>query len=345
VAAYVSACLLSVPSSACLANAPQPADCELIAVKELHRFDRAPAITGGKVLFSPDGKLLISREKEAILVRESTSGKEINRIKCESQWGGLAMPAGPDYIFRVSSGKIVRNKLPSGDQEELAAYEKAFHGFVPGGKQFLRDVKGELHVCDIETGQSKRSFRVSKTSAGLGLSRFSPDGKYFANVRNVESGDIKFTVKVWKFESGELVSRLVAHTGTIDDIAYSPSNRELASAANDDTVRIWDIKSGNVIRTIKLPGGGHSVAYSPNGKWLAVGTVARRKGQISIFDPKSGEELLSWQAEIDGARQLVFHPDGKLLASAGERFIQVWELSEKKKADASKDKPTPKENR
>jgi WD40 repeat protein len=62
---------------------------------------------------------------------------------------------------------------------------------------------------------------------------------------------------------------------------FSPDGTLLASGSNEGTVKIWDVATGNLLRTLE----GHSsliesVAFSPDGNLLAAGGFA---GRISIW--------------------------------------------------------------
>jgi WD40 repeat protein len=53
-------------------------------------------------------------------------------------------------------------------------------------------------------------------------------------------------------------------------VAYSPDGTRLASGSGDDTVKVWDARSGTEVLTLR----GHtdyvlSVAYSPGGSRIA----------------------------------------------------------------------------
>jgi len=92
------------------------------------------------------------------------------------------------------------------------------------------------------------------------------------------------------------------------------------------TVMLWDVASGK--RTLILqkfnPHGreedincAYSVAFSPDGKTLAVGTL---RG-IKFWDVKTGESLGDVNRPQGTVWAVAFSPDGKLIASAGSKGV------------------------
>ena len=60
------------------------------------------------------------------------------------------------------------------------------------------------------------------------------------------------------------------HTSHVSSLAFSPTGEILASGGVDTTVRLWDVRTGELVRTLV----GHTdrvmyLAYSPDGKTLA----------------------------------------------------------------------------
>jgi len=82
----------------------------------------------------------------------------------------------------------------------------------------------------------------------------------------------------------------------------------LASASNDNTIKLWDQRTGQELLTLK----GHirfvsSVAFSPDGKRLASASGGSR---IKLWDAATGQELLTLMKE--GCGSVVFSPDGSV---------------------------------
>ena len=65
----------------------------------------------------------------------------------------------------------------------------------------------------------------------------SPDGK------NIVSGSIDKTIKVWDFKTGECLNTLEGHTSSINSIAISPDGKYIVSGSDDGIIKIWDFKT------------------------------------------------------------------------------------------------------
>lgn len=64
---------------------------------------------------------------------------------------------------------------------------------------------------------------------------------------------------------------LDGHTQYISCVAFSPDGNTLASGSLDNTIRLWDVATGESTATLKAAHRGvTSVAFSPHGKTLAL---------------------------------------------------------------------------
>src|SRR5437588_8515914 len=78
---------------------------------------------------------------------------------------------------------------------------------------------------------------------------------------------------------GEPILRIETgmHTGPINGIAVDRDERYLVTGSEDETVRVWDLHTGDLLRTLRVPIGPgdegkiNAVAISPDGKIVAAG--------------------------------------------------------------------------
>jgi WD40 repeat protein/tRNA A-37 threonylcarbamoyl transferase component Bud32 len=131
----------------------------------------------------------------------------------------------------------------------------------------------------------------------------------------------------------ELVAVLAGkdgHTSPLNGVAISPDGKWLASAANGDAIKLWDLARGALRHT--LAGRANflwDVAFSPDGS-LVAGTTDRT---VKLWDSAGGKERLTLTADSQVVR-IAFAPDGKTLASVSEAGPQgtimttviLWDL-------------------
>ncbi|PJF31756.1 MAG: hypothetical protein CUN51_02100 [Candidatus Thermofonsia Clade 1 bacterium] len=62
-------------------------------------------------------------------------------------------------------------------------------------------------------------------------------------------------------------------TGSVRSVAWLPDGRTLALGAEDNTIRLWDARMGQLLRLLEGHAiSGRSVAWSPDGRYLASGS-------------------------------------------------------------------------
>jgi len=62
-----------------------------------------------------------------------------------------------------------------------------------------------------------------------------PDGK------QIVSGSVDDTVRVWDLASGQLVRTLTGHTNIVEAVAVTPDGKQIVSGSADHTVRVWNL--------------------------------------------------------------------------------------------------------
>ena len=97
----------------------------------------------------------------------------------------------------------------------------------------------------------------------------------------------------------------------------------LASASWDQTVRLWNVNTGRLQRTLtEHTNEVLSVAFSPDGQTLA---SADWDGIIVLWDPNNGKIKRTLSGHAGGVASVAFSPDGHILASgSADRTIRLW---------------------
>jgi WD40 repeat protein len=107
--------------------------------------------------------------------------------------------------------------------------------------------------------------------------------------------------------------------------AFAPDGKTLAAAQVDHTVRLWDIESGKLRRTLA----GHkdrigSLAWSPDSGAVAAGS---RDGTVRLWDAATGAprpHVLETK-QANGVTALAWSPNGRTLAGGGVGPVQWWD--------------------
>lgn len=143
----------------------------------------------------------------------------------------------------------------------------------------------------------------------------SPDGRWLAS-----SGEDAMLL-LWDAQRGELVHTLRPFQdysiNTVRGMAFSPDSRQLFSAAyNESQVEVWDVESGQVVRTLPGVEDAEALVISPDGRMLAVASMER----VLLVDVESGAVQYSlpdpsFPLPLEQVFSLAFSPDGSVLAT------------------------------
>ena len=100
----------------------------------------------------------------------------------------------------------------------------------------------------------------------------------------------------------------------------------LASGAEDNAIKLWDISTRETIATLEgHTGGVLSVSFSPDGMILASGS---EDNTVRLWDVSTRETIATLEGHTHGVYSLSFSPDGTMLASGpGNHIVKLWDVA------------------
>jgi eukaryotic-like serine/threonine-protein kinase len=178
-----------------------------------------------------------------------------------------------------------------------------------------------VRIWDVSTGSLLTTLRGHRDM--VRAVAFSPDGRLLATAGGYKGLVEKdWNIRVWDVESSTCVAVLEGHTDVVQALAFSPDGRTLVSASYDQTLRLWDMRNGQLLQSERCADHLVALAFLPNERKLA---AAQESGVITIHDATSLAVIKSIRGESDAVRNLAVAPDGRSVATcdlAGK--IRLW---------------------
>ena len=170
---------------------------------------------------------------------------------------------------------------------------------------------------------------------------YSPNGHRIA---------VASSIGIWIYNAHTFaeVALLTGHTSYVNSVAFSADSKKLVSGGEDGTARLWDVQTGQLLRTYE----GHkavakafhrnegqavpvkSVAFSPDGKTIASGGDDE---DVMLWATDTGQLLHNLTLRAPGTFYLLggpdpiysvaFSPDGSKLVNTNSRYIYIWDVT------------------
>jgi RNA polymerase sigma factor (sigma-70 family) len=211
---------------------------------------------------------------------------------------------------RMRHGHLITGAVFSGDGKSIIAL----------------DFNSGVHVWDVAEGKEVRHFFNHEINGHLALS---PDGRTLAVSRKYGpgAGSIRLCDPSTGREVGWLPARDPNGEG-VGSLVFSPDGSLLAAGTEEKSVRLWDVATQQLTRTLSLGENVWHIAFSPDGKLLACGTS---DGKCRLWDLAQGQEIRQLNSGRTGAHSLfaIFAPKGGPLAVWGyeDRSIRLFDAA------------------
>ena len=122
-----------------------------------------------------------------------------------------------------------------------------------------------------------------------------------------------------------------------------PWRNRVVTGDSSGNVRLWDVSSARLERTLKSPADARVIGLDPSGRFLAAGPdVAMPPRSVVLFDlaaPRSAQPVPLLGGNLDWLNQMRFSPDGSWLGSIHSGTLALWNLTGPRSMVLGRQKP------
>lgn len=240
--------------------------------------------------------------------------------------GLVTRPGDPGYpgfeVWEIGTGKRVeRFSLAQGILRKINEKQDSVRviNFSPDGKYLMVNDLVNLDIWNFESGQRIASLPGPSRNVWLDSARFIREQAEKLMVVNVESGK-------------EVVVEGVLQNRFPFAMSASADGRQVAFLLRNEPntdIEMWDVEAGKKISAIPSTAKQvNTLAYSPNGKMLAVGMSNESNGpsKVDLWDVASGEKIKTLEHPGSGIKQILFRQDSKNLAVITRDMIAFFDV-------------------
>jgi WD40 repeat protein len=302
--------------------------------------------------FSPEGSLFaVNTTGFELVLLDLSSGKEQRHVLSPSFIRTLAFaPDGKTLAGASDFGCVTLWDVATGKQKALSP--------TPIRVSRLRFVNHGKEILSIGDGDSIDLWNVSNNRLVRRLARdahwfndftlsVSADAKLvavdLAELRTKKGGYPESKLVLMDCETGAKLHALKEDKCFVSSSAFSPDGTLLFTSAaktgvaglSDPHVTIWEVTTGKLLRKLNTAVAVENLSVSPNGRWLAAQSYAKRGGNsIHLWEVETGKLVHRLSPFSERTHAFVFSADSLRLASVGNTTgrgfhgeVHLWDLA------------------
>ncbi len=114
--------------------------------------------------------------------------------------------------------------------------------FSPCGTLIACGIQEHIRLRDAATFETRMLILLPETCSRPFALTFSPCGKYLVSGSWWRKGLDRVSIRIWEIATGKNIHTFWGHTTDVQDLAFSPDGKLLASGSYDGTILLWDMK-------------------------------------------------------------------------------------------------------
>ncbi|KIJ60522.1 hypothetical protein HYDPIDRAFT_98506, partial [Hydnomerulius pinastri MD-312] len=280
---------------------------------------------------SPDSKRVTSGSDDGMRVWDIEAGElAFKPIKCNGIAGCVRYSPSGD---RIASAAISIQIWTADTAEHILSIEELVFplAWSLDGEQIIGGGDKDIIIWDSSTGEQIGTWEAHGSwITSLSLSR---NGTHLATCSHEEK-----TVFVFDITTGEQIAAY-EHDDKVNEIAYSPSGRSIATACRDKKAYLWDAPEDpqptvTPIQTYEWHGNRvFCVAFFPDEQQLVTGSLG---GGVRVWNRETGAQIGNvLQGHSDVVWAVDVSPDRRTIVSGSDdNMVRIWDAK-------TEDRPAP----
>ena len=281
------------------------------------------------VVFSPDGKIIVSGSLDKTAKIWDTQGKELATLEGhKGEINSVAFSPDGKMIVTASSDQTAKVWDTKGEMLfELKGHKGGVNSaaFSPDGKMIVTASLDK--TAKVWNTEGEILFELKGHKGEVNNATFSPVsagsvegiGKLIVTVSDDQ------TARVWDHK-GQMLFEFSGHQGGVKNAAFSPDGKMIVTVSDDQTAKVFDTKGKMLFDFKGHQGGVNNAVFSPDGKMI----VSASDDQTAKVWDTQGKILFELKGHKARVNSVVFSPDGKMIISASDdHTAKVWDISHK----------------
>lgn len=130
------------------------------------------------------------------------------------------------------------------------------------------------------------------------------------------------TIKIIDLKAGAVIKILPGHQGRVNKVRFASNNNLLVSAGYDRLIKIWNVKTGELVRTLgNLADAVMDVSFNANGIFFAAASDNPRVWELS-----TARLVQFFQGHKELVSSVAFLSDSQLISSSFDKTLKKWDI-------------------
>ena len=278
----------------------------------------------GHVRMSSGGEVIATRSGNTVQVYDSVTGSELASYEHTAEVNAISLSPSGDWVVSCSGaespesiGDVVVRDIESGQ----SVFAKSFR--VPVEAVAIHKETRRLAVA-MKNGVVRVLQLPDGSVIGTPFQHeeqirelvFRPDGFAIASV------GVNPTAELWDLTVSDPQAVFLKHDTIVYAIDFSPDNALVATGSWDRTCRIWDARTGRLLRSLTHENRVNSVKFSATGRTLVTGCW---NNTACLWDLDSGQLITRPFVHKRPVEAAALSHDGKSVVTATISSCSRWD--------------------